>query len=183
LAEALSLADIHKPPSPAVDLTIDKEAGRPCVLLNHATLYTAERSAGQFEIVKGGDPPQQLRQFASLVGANIYATQNQIVVMQWNIDGRLRTLTFRQPPPSPPAPPRDLFTYEVYVSNDPLFDPGALEDNPPLTHDELKEYYRIHPGVPRREQFILKRPQNPPPGPDPLRGSPRIPCMPLLGEG
>jgi hypothetical protein len=183
LAEAMSLTELHVPPLPPADLTIDKDAGRPSILLNDATLYTAERSVGQFDIVKDGGMPQMLRTFASLIGANIYPTSKQVVVMQWKQDGKLVTLTFVPPPPAPP--PDELFSYEVYVSNDPLFDPGALVDNAPITHDELKEYYRMHPGVPFRERFALRRPTTAPPVPPPTpsRGSPRIPCMPLLGEG
>jgi hypothetical protein len=98
--------------------------------------------------------------------------------MIWRQGSDIVTLPFMPPPVGV------SFTYEVYVTNDPLFDPNAF--SPVVSpHDELAEYYRVLPGVRPQERFTLT--QLPvtasPESPSGDRGSPRIPCMPVIGEG
>ena len=170
LSNALSLLNLH----PGADVKTDKGFARPSILLNDAVLYTAERTALQFELARAGTATQQLTGFASIVGANIYPTLQQSLVMTWKNKNQIVTLPF-----TPPAAGTS-FTYEVYVTNDPLFDPDAFAAVV-SGHDELAEYYQVLPGIPQQQRFTLT--MLPAVTVTAERGSPRLPCMPILGEG
>lgn len=174
IKDALTLADIHEGAAAPVNLKVDAEAGRPSILLNDATLYTADLMVTLCQLKKADGTARKLPRFASLIGANIYPATNQVPVMRWRQNGVSVGLAFPQPTAEDP------FTCEVYVTNDPLFDPNLFDDNA-KDHDELKEYYRILPGVPTPERLVLEVLPHEVTSPPPPRGSPRLPCMPLLG--
>lgn len=80
----------------------------------------------------------------------------------WRNNGQVETL---------PLLKRGNETYEIYISNEPLYQ----DDSPDApVHDEFGEFYKILPDVPAHEQFILI------PSPPPVLGSLRTPCMSVL---
>jgi len=170
-----SLVELHRGDPPSVHVRTDKANTRPSIFLNDAVLYTADRTPLQFDLARGG-VTKRLTEFAGIIGANIYPTLQQSVVMTWKQNGQLLTLPFEPPPAAGPR-----FTYEVYVSNDPLFDPDAFT-TPTSAHDELAEYYKVLPGIPHEQRFTLTLVTSAA-VPDKERGTPRTLCMSALGEG
>jgi hypothetical protein len=173
LRHAITLAGLHRDASRPVDLAVDRRSAGPSILLNDATLYSAALATGQFEVVKQGESPTPLGALARLLGANIYPTEEQeVVVMRWKTDDRIEELALPMPSGG------EGFTYEVYVTNDPLYAGGGLG----AAHDELSEYYKILPGVPASERFVFRpattRAAAAAAGMS-YRGSTTTPCMPV----
>jgi len=157
---ALNMQGIHDVPVGAVESV----GGRPSILVEQGIFYTADTypAGSRLRKKKPGSLPKPLAKFAGVIGANIYLTGQQRAAMIWRPDGRDVLLPFEKV---------DNQTYEVYVSNEPLFQ----DDDPqsPFLHDEFAEFYKILRDVPTDEQFTLETPP-------PTRGSLRTPCMSVL---
>lgn len=149
--------------------------GRPSIFIDNGVFYTAATvpvvAPATVQLVKKTVPPTppkviNLTQVPTIIGANIYLNPNdtnQKVTLQWKQNGQEVFLDLR--------PTDSSTTYEIYVINEPLFEP----DTPGPTHDEFDEYFKILPAVTRHEQFNLVIT-----GTLPDRGSTRAPCMSIL---
>lgn len=157
-------------------LDVDPLGGRPSILLDDCTFYTAAKTRSGFEIVlKHPDGSERvLPPFASLIGADITLEEDSSVVMLWRQFGKVERLELKRAPDT---------SYEIYIVNDPLFENdsiGNLQRDP--KHDEFREYYKILPRVPTDQQFRLEVRI---PDDDSLltRGSTRTPCMSIIKGG
>ena len=156
-------------------LDVDPLGGRPSILVDDGTFYTAAKTRPELRIIlKQPDGTDRvLAPFASLIGAAIsMSNQDDSVIVQWRQYGRLETLELKRDPG---------ISYEIYVVNDPLYERDAVTD---LTvdpkHDEFREYYKILNRVPTDKQFRLAV-ESPPPSTQPVpRGSTRTPCMAII---
>jgi hypothetical protein len=164
LAIKLNDAGLHATRVGAVDL----EGGRPSMLLNNATFYTAAKTSPKLKIdlLQGETKVRELEPFTSLIGANISLKTNQVLKVQWREMGLLQIWTLQNPAQG--------IDYEIYIMNDPLYeDPDELK-----THDEFREYYKLLPEVPQQEQFKLD--VHFPEEHVPERGTTKTPCMPVI---
>jgi hypothetical protein len=145
------------------------EFGRPSILMNDAIFYAADITDPDLiiDLFQGLRPIETLTLFAGLIGANIYHTTEVV----WMQDGRLQGL------PLQAGPSGSGLNYEIYVINDPLFDPPPPPPQQP--HDELQEYYKILPQVPQEERLLMVFRSIPQSG----RGSSRTPCMSVIDNG
>jgi hypothetical protein len=154
---------------------VNEAEGQPSIFLNDALFYSADQtdSALQVDLQRGGATVRPLTPFASIIGANIY---DRLVTVEWRLKGVLQTLMLTQPAAG--------FSYEIYVKNDPTFQPPPPPGIPP--HDELREYYKLLPNVPVPEQFNLLFRSIPPinllSAKLDDRGSIRIPCMSVIDD-
>jgi hypothetical protein len=157
---------------------VDQLGGRPSILLNDGVFYTADKTIGDIELTRVGDPPgtsTHLSQIASLIGANIYLDDGDSVLVRFQAQGLLEQVNLNK---------QSGISYEIYIINDPLFE----SDSPNVpAHDEFKEYYKILLATPPptsptgtppdqfplADQFRLKIT----PKGRPHRGSTRTPCM------
>lgn len=154
---------------------IDPLGARPSLYFDDGTFYSAEITSPDVKVrlKKGDTVVHEFPQLAALIGANLY---NHKVFVQWRQEGILRTLPLKRQPG---------ISYEIYVSNDPLFEAPPELGTP--SHDELREYYKILPRVPGPEQYELHFEY--PPTPTELvtakrddKGSTMIPCMPGIDD-
>jgi hypothetical protein len=164
LRETFNMTTIHDVAPGAVDVI----GGRPSILFDDATFYTANVSILNAELrKKDGSKTITLTQVPTIIGANIYldATKPaEMVNLSWRQHGRDINLNLKQ---------STDFTYEIYINNEPLFEEDSV--TAPFSHDEFDEYYKILPGITHNEQFSLVFPT-----PTPDRGSTRTPCMSVL---
>ena len=145
------------------------EFGRPSILMNDAIFYAADITDPDLiiDLYQGLTFKETLTPFAGLIGANIYSTTE----VQWMQEGGLKRL------PLQAGPTGSGLNYEIYVINDPLFDPPLTPGQQP--HDELQEYYKILPQVPPGERLQMVFRKIPQSG----RGSSRTPCMSVIDNG
>lgn len=157
---ALNMSRIHDVLCGAVE----PAGGRPSILINCGTFHTAEPYPAGAILKKRrpGSLPKPQPKFAGIIGANVSLPPREAVNLIWRNKGQLETLQLLK---------RGNETYEIYISNEPLYQDDA-PDAP--VHDEFGELYKILPDVPVHEQFILipSRPPN--------LGSLRTPCMSVL---
>lgn len=150
-------------------LDVDSLGGRPSILLDDGTFYTADTTREALGIVlkKIGSADQPLLPFASLIGANIYLEDDDsTVTVSWRNLGKFEVLELTKPAANE--------SYEIYIVNDPLYENPSLSEP---KHDEFREYYKILPHVPTPDQFRLDW------TPDDERGSTSSPCMPIIKGG
>lgn len=155
---------------------VDPLGGRPSILLEDGTLYTAERTPTNYtvELKKGGVRVKLLDPIARIIGANFYLNADESVIIQWRQDGRDATLPLEKQSGGA--------SYEIYIDNDPLFE---LEGSDIPPHEEFTEYYKLLPHVKTDDRFELKIT---PPAvvgatPGDGRGSTVTPCMPTTKGG
>ena len=184
LGRAINLPSLYRrgsPPGRVPDLTVDPAVARPSFFLNHGVVYSAKRTDRVFELKKGGTHLSCETDFADIVGVQVPLEGINPLTITWRPQGagaRDQAIEIK--------PSAQGFSHEIYIINDPPFEPvtGPL-------HDELDEYFVALNRVPRNERFsltlppvtsppICPQPITSPPGPDPERGSPRLPCMPIL---
>ena len=148
-------------------------AARPSIFMNDGVFYAADITAAglTIDLFRLGTFVRHLTPFASLLGANIYNP----ATATWRQNGVVQSLKLD------PLPTGS--SYEIYVINDPLFQPPVP---PGQEHDELQEYYKILPDVPQGEQFNLVFVQVPPGNAltrkTDDRGSTRTPCMSVVDD-
>ena len=156
---------------------VDKPSAEPSILINDATFYCAAKTVPGLEAelrnATTGTVIAPLREFCSILGANIYGTS---VNVAWREKGQVQAF------PLTNNIPANAY-YEVYFANDPPFVPRPTGDQQP--HDELGEYYKILPNVPAPERLKVvytRIPGSNPavPIPEPDKGSARFPCMSLI---
>jgi hypothetical protein len=170
LRKALDLNVLHPGKT-----NVHKPSGQPSIFFNDAVFYSADITDPGLEVELrrvGSSTGDLLPPFASLIGANIYDTR---VTLEWRQSGALQTLPLTELPAG--------FSYEIYVINDPPFEPLPPAGTQP--HDELEEYYKLLRDVPFPEQFRFFFRKIP----DALtektgnRGSSRTPCMSVISNG
>ena len=145
---------------------VDLVAGRPSILMNSGTFYSAEKTPSKMIVnLKRGKSVKPLGSFANLIGANIDLKEKETLTIRWLEMGVVRALELKR---------KEGSTYEIYILNDPLFvDPEAGE-----VHDELREYYKILGSIPPEERFELEiDPKTIP------KGTPATLCMPVVKGG
>jgi len=158
LALALNMERIHDV-SPG---QVQAFGGRPSILVKRGTFYTADTyPAGSILTKKKTGKPKTQPKFAAVIGANITLDGNEQLEIVWTPEGIPKQLLLDKLPNQ---------TYEIYISNEPLFDEDDVQSN--VKHDELAEFYKILPDIPPDEQFELTIPSD--------RGSLRTPCMSVL---
>jgi hypothetical protein len=162
ISTAIDLRNLH----PTVgNVQVDAPSGRPSIFLDDGVFYVAEQTPSNLTInlKRGGTVVRQMTPFGSLIGANIYG-EAQVV---WRLNGKPKSLPLTRLAVG--------LSYEIYISNDPLFEEATLSP-----HDELAEYYKILPGVPTSDRFSMDFPPAPPgqlTAKRDDRGSIRTPCM------
>lgn len=157
-------------------LDIDPLGGRPSILLDDGTFYTAAKTRPDIEIrLQHPDGSERvLPPFASLIGADVSLEDDSSLAIFWRQFGKLERLELKRAPGT---------WYEIYIVNDPLFENDSianLERDP--KHDEFREYYKILHRVPTDRQFRLNV-ALPPDNPALTRGSTRTPCMSIIKGG
>lgn len=159
---------------------IDKPSAEPSILINDATFYCAAKTVPGLEAelrnAQTGAVITPLREFCSILGANIYGTS---VNVAWREKGQVQSFPLTNDIPAGAY-------YEAYFVNDPPFVPRPPAGQQP--HDELGEYYKILPNVPAPEKlkvFYTRIPgQNPAVAvPEQDKGSARFPCMTVIDTG
>jgi hypothetical protein len=157
-----------------------REVGEPNIFMNDALFYCAEKTVPGLEIelrnTEADTTVIPLGQISSILGANIYATS---VNVAWREKGEVQGFPLTNDIPT-------AAYYEVYINNDPPYVPLPPAGGQP--HDELGEYYKLLPRVPRNEQLKLyfkkipgQIPGTPVPAQD--KGSNRLPCMTVIDSG
>jgi hypothetical protein len=166
LARAFNMQKLHD-----VDPgSVDPVGGRPSILIDDAVFYAADTfPKANLKKKKPSSPDLPQTDKASVIGANIYlpANNSKKVTLTWRQGGRDVQLKLER---------SDLFSYEIYVNNEPLYE----DDNDPFKHDEFSEFYRILREIEPEEQFELSFPPPDPVAPPPERGTTRTPCMAVL---
>ena len=119
-----------------------------------------------------GNEVRPLDPFASLIGANIYLNEGEVLVMNWRELGLSRTLSLTKPKPNAAGT-----TYEVYIINDPLYE----DEEEPKGHDELAQYYKVLPSVSTDDRFKMEVEFIQPVASD--KGTSKSPCMPVVVGG
>lgn len=144
---------------------VDRRGGLPSILIDHGVFYTADKVTVKARFVKNSGEEIPLTEVPTVIGANIKLDpdSSQQVTMFWRQEGQEVHLDLK--------PSRD-FTYEIYIINEPLFEP-----NTPAAprHGEFAEYFKILPGIQRPDQFEIEFLEE-----VPERGSTRTPCMSVL---
>lgn len=143
---------------------VDPEAGLPSVLIDHGVFYTADKQTRGATISKPNRPPERRGEVPTVIGANIYRPAAAVQLLWQQDDEDVPPLTLE---------PSANFTHEIYIINEPFFDPES--PNSPK-HDEFEKYFDILPDVPDHERLSLKLD----PLPEPERGTTRNPCMSIL---
>jgi hypothetical protein len=146
---------------------VDPVGGLPSIFIDHGIFYLADKVVVKANLVKfGGTTIIKRTDVPTIVGANIYLdpnVQGQKVNLKWRQNGTDVTLDLI---------PAQHITHEIYVINEPLFEP----DSPQAPqHDEFAEYFNILPEVMPQERYSLVFLE-----PIPDRGSTRTPCMSVL---
>lgn len=156
---AIDLFNLHRGKT-----AVDAPVGRPSIFMNDAVFYSAEMTDPELiiDLYRNGVKVGPMTPFASLIGANIYNP----TTATWREHGNVRTIKLN------PLP--NGAHYEIYVINDPLFQPPLLPGEQP--HDELQEYYKLLSQVPQGEQFHMVFVHIPVDD----RGSTRTPCMTVI---
>jgi hypothetical protein len=181
----LNLKKLH----PANSLVVDLAKTRPEIQIGNGVYYfhTAQRKDGPIPLKQNGVEKGPLAGIASIVGANVYLDATTKLVLKWtNEAGTSMTLPLEKPIDNNSS-------HEIYINNSPLF-----ENPSSATHSELSEYYGVITGVPPGERFNLEFPKFIDDSPeftnsidflestskfDTKKGTPRIPCMPIVIEG
>ena len=147
--------------------SVDPVGGLPSIFIDHGIFYLADKVIVKANLVKfGGVTIIKRTDVPTIVGANIYLDPNvtgQKVNLRWRQNGTDVTLDLN--------PSKD-FTHEIYVINEPLFEPDSPQTP---QHDEFAEYFNILPAVIPEERYSLVFLE-----PIPDRGSTRTPCMSVL---
>jgi hypothetical protein len=164
LSDSFSLTKLLGNKSPG---TVEHAGGTPSILIDHGEFYTAAKVTTHAKIVKNiGGAATDLTEVPTIIGANIKldpADPAQNTTLFWRQEG---TEVFL------PLQGSNDFTYEIYVINEPLFEP----DDPNVErHGEFTEYFKILPDVAEGDKFEIKFVQV-----IPDRGSTRAPCMSVL---
>jgi hypothetical protein len=138
---------------------VDPDGGLPSISIDHGVLYTADKQVRKATFTKAKDGKQKIKHEApTIIGANIYAPAK--VKVSWRQEDEDMHLHLDKD-----------FTYEIYVINEPLFDP----DSPTSPkHDEFARYFEILPDVDETEHYSLKLEDQQD------KGSTRNPCMSVL---
>lgn len=173
LSDALNLVTLHDTANPRPSLRIDERGGRPSISIDGGVFYSALKTERRFRQTKPNTATTTTETgFASLIGAAIEGNAEII----WTQDGQRQSLPLR---------PDDRFQrFEIYVTNDPLYDDEQGGNGPP--HDEFDEYYKILPDVQSHQKCTFKAEPLPAVPPPPIpdsgldRGSARTPCMPVV---
>ena len=172
--EALSLAiDLRSEGfHPSNEMKVDFDSARPSILINDGIFHTAFKFAPENIKVKltRGTEIRTLDPFASLIAANIYLNEGEILVMNWRELGLSRTISLT-------TPKVEGTTYEVYIINDPLYE----DEGEPKAHDELGEYYKVLPSVSTADRFKMEVEFIQPVASD--KGTSKAPCMPVVVGG
>lgn len=159
---ALNMSRIHD----VICGPVEPAGGRPSILINGGTFYTAEPYPAGAILRKRrpGSLPKPQPKFAGIIGVNINLPPREVVNVIWRNNGQVERLML---------PKIANATHEIYISNEPLYQ----DDSPDAqtTHDEFAEFYQILPGIPQHEQFVLTTPPV-----NPTLGSLRTPCMSVL---
>lgn len=177
------LQTLHRPKSLSVDIT----KTRPAITIGNGIYYfhTAQLRNGPIGVKQGHVSKSNLAGLASIVGANVYLDDTSKIVLKWTENGSAKDLRLGKPEPNS--------YHEIYVDNSPLYEAPSGG----ATHSELREYYAVLvPSLPFEETFNLEFP-NLVAESDSLtasvsldgsakfdrRGTPRIPCMPIVLDG
>ncbi|HEY2962724.1 MAG TPA: hypothetical protein VGJ37_09940 [Pyrinomonadaceae bacterium] len=161
LDDSFSLATLLG--KPAGD--VDPFGGLPSVFIDHGVFYTADKVTTKAQIVRKNGDKEDLTEVPTIIGANIYldpSKPDQTVTLFWRQEGEDVFLPLKHSP---------NFTYEIYVINEPLFEP----DSPLPRHGEFTEYFKILPDVSEGDKFEIEFLEE-----IPDRGSTRAPCMSLF---
>ena|SRR5689334_21524878 len=164
LSDSFSLTKLLGNKSPG---SVEHAGGTPSILIDHGVFYTAAKVTTQAQLKKNiGGGTTDLAEVPTVIGANIKLDPTnpaQNTTLFWRQDG---TEVFL------PLQGSNDFTYEIYVINEPLFEP----DDPSLPrHGEFTEYFKILPDVAETDKFEIQFLQV-----IPDRGSTRAPCMSVL---
>lgn len=149
--------------------------------------YTALRTGDglRFERTEGGKSPKTLRKIGCVVGARVFLQDNQAIEMRWHDGQEERLLRLSKP--------QQLnVSHEIYIENSPLYE-EPTNSTARARHSELTEYYKIFPNIPEAARFKLEPVREVAPGVLPAdagslkygsqRGSPSIPCQPIILNG
>jgi hypothetical protein len=160
---------------------IERQSAEPSILINDATFYCAAKTVPGLEAelrnATTGGVIAPLREFCSILGANIYGTS---VNVAWREKGQVQSFPLTNNIPTGAY-------WEVYFVNDPPFVPNPPPNQQP--HDELGEYYKILPNVPVPERLKVVYTRVPgqnaavavtPAVTPPDKGSARFPCMTVI---
>jgi hypothetical protein len=159
LFDAFTLAnDILDVPPGEVD-----DGGLPSILIDHGVFYTADTQMRNAIFRKKSGGEKRRGETPTIIAANIYRPARAVQLI-WQEDDEDVHLTLE---------PSANFTHEIYIINEPFFDPES-PDSP--KHDEFEKYFEILPDVPDHEQFTLELAELP----DSERGTTRNPCMSIL---
>lgn len=165
LSDSFNLSDLLG--TPAGD--VDQFGGLPSVLVDHGVFYTAEKVTTRARLFKpDGSTKMDLTEVPTILAANIYldpANPEQFVDLFWRQEGE----DVHCPLPQPKTP--NAFNYEIYVVNEPLFEPDSALPR----HGEFDEYFKILPDVSDEDKFDIEFLED-----IPDRGSTRAPCMSIL---
>jgi hypothetical protein len=140
--------------------------------------HAARRTEAPISRTGGGKEPQIFGRLASVVGAKVYLSAEQALIMAWHDGSRECSLLL--------AKPEAGTSHEIYINNSPLFEDPVLLLSP---HDELDQYYKVIQSVGLVEQFSLKVNELPTRARegsakfDSARGSARIPCLSVVLDG
>ena len=183
--EALSLAiDLRGEGfHPSNEMRVDFDSARPSILIKDGIFNTAFKFAAEnikVKLTRDRRLPDEsiitetrpLEPFASLIGANIYLNEGEVLVMNWRELGLSRTLSLTKPKPNAAGT-----TYEVYIINDPLYE----DEEEPKGHDELAQYYKVLPSVSTDDRFKMEVEFIQPVASD--KGTSKSPCMPVVVGG
>lgn len=173
--EALSLAiDLRSEGfHPSNEMRVDFDSARPSILIRDGIFHTAFKISPEkvkVKLTRGTEAPRPLDPFASLIGANIYLNEGEVLVMNWRELGLSKTLSLTKPK-------EEGITYEVYIINDPLYE----DEQEPKAHDELAEYYKVLPSVSTDDRFKMEVEFVQPVAND--KGTSKSPCMPVVVNG
>ena len=165
-------------------LSVDYSKTQPGVVIEGGVcyVYTALVRKGQVLVTQGGASRPPLQGLSAIVGANLYLDSGSGAVVTCHHSNdedfvlRLEALG-------------GGVSHEIYIENSPLFEDPTSGS----THSELREYYKVIPGILPEEQFNLEFPtppqsveqrkvDDPPPQVD-LMASFRVPCQSITLDG
>lgn len=162
--------DLENPEFHQRPLKLDKNYTTPTIELTDGTFYSAiTTDETKLTVTRklGGKTDLVLHRIAAALGTNIYLPVNSSLVLNWAEGGVPRVQVL----PKPRA--NDRFSYEIYISNDPLFVDMNNRDEVLKLHDEFEEYYKAIKDLPPAVPFKLDFQDH--------LGTPSIPCMPVVG--
>lgn len=160
---------------PSNEMKVDFDSARPSILIKDGIFNTAFKFSSEkikVKLTRGAEEPRPLNSFASLIGANIYLNEGEILLLNWRDLGLSKTLSLTKPKPEQAGT-----TYEIYIINDPLFE----NEKEPKAHDELAEYYKVLPSVSTADRFKMEVEFVQPVAGE--RGTSKSPCMPVVVSG